>query len=253
MTTGPHTPPPRDTVERTFAVSVPVEAAWTAMTDPDEIAKWFFAPVVEDDTPSGFDTYGNQATINVLDAEPLRSLRYSETGGPVPKLDGYAEVTVTFEEEGSGTRITITRSGFGDGPVWDAIRRGVRRGLEESIADFVLYVEAGVSFPRHPMGARAGTGILGLDTSAGLEVVAVGPGTFGARLGLEPGDLLVEMGGAPIFDQRELAYLQRLQKAGDRITATWARQGQLHQGTAELDPWRPIEWSEFVTTGAAHR
>jgi hypothetical protein len=38
----------------------------------------------------------------VLEVEPLRRFRYSETGGPVPKVNDYAEVTVTFEDVGSG-------------------------------------------------------------------------------------------------------------------------------------------------------
>jgi uncharacterized protein YndB with AHSA1/START domain len=232
---------PTRSTERTFAVSVPVERAWQAMTDPAELAQWFFAPIGDGDRPDGFDLYGSPAEVDVLEVEALRRFRYSETGGPVPKVDGYAEVTVTFEDLGSGTRITITRSGFGDGPDWDAALESVGRGLEESIADFVLYVETGVSLPRHPA-QRSGTGIVGYDAPAGLRVRRVEPDTFGARLGLEPGDLLVELGGGALFGNRELFFFMREHVPGEQIDATWVRDGQLCRASDVLDRWRPLEW-----------
>jgi hypothetical protein len=177
----------------------------------------------------------------VLEVDALRRLRYSEAGGPVPKLDGYAEVTVTFEDVGSGTRITITRSGFGVGPDWDAALESVGRGLEESIADFVLYVESGVAFPRHPA-HRSGTGIVGSDAPAALRVHRVERDSFGARLGLEPGDLLVELAGGALFGQRELLFFMREHAPGEQVDATWVHDGQVRRGRAELDVWRPQSW-----------
>jgi len=50
----------------------------------DELSRWFFPPLDDADTPSGFDFYGTQAAIEVLDADPMQQFRYSETGGPVP-------------------------------------------------------------------------------------------------------------------------------------------------------------------------
>jgi uncharacterized protein YndB with AHSA1/START domain len=32
------------TFERTFSVSVSIDRAWRACTDPDELAQWFFEP-----------------------------------------------------------------------------------------------------------------------------------------------------------------------------------------------------------------
>jgi uncharacterized protein YndB with AHSA1/START domain len=236
------TPVPTRTVERTFSVSVPVERAWQAMTDPAEITKWFFTPEGGADTPSGFDMYGARSEIKVLDGEPLRRFRYSEVGGPVPKVNGYAEVTVTFREEGSGTRITITRSGFGEGPDWDAAIDMVGRGLEESISDFILYVETGASYPRHPR-RRSYSGIVGVDTSAGLRVQSVEPDTFGAHLGLSGGDLLIELGGAALFGQRELMFFLRGHEPGEQVEAAWVRDGSLCRARAALSSWRFAGWS----------
>jgi uncharacterized protein YndB with AHSA1/START domain len=241
VTPSEPTPVPARSVDRTFSVSVPLDRAWQAMTDPAEIAQWFFSPLGEGSTPDGFDLFGTKTEIEVLEVEPLQRFRYSETGGPVPKLNDYAEVTVTFEDEGSGTRITITRSGFGDGPDWDAAIELVGRGLEESIADFVLYVETGVSYPRHPAHGSY-SGIAGFDTPAGLLVRSVEPGGFGANLGLAPGDLLVELGGAAMFGHRELIFFMREHEVGEQVDAAWVRDGQLCRARAELSPWRMDDW-----------
>jgi uncharacterized protein YndB with AHSA1/START domain len=235
------TPTTTRTIDRSFSLSVPVERAWHAMTDPTEIAQWFFPPIGDGATPDGFDLFGAPTEIKVLEVDPLRRFRYSETGGPVPKVNDYAEVTVTFEDEGTGTRVTITRSGFGRGTDWDAAIEMVGRGLEESIADCILYVETGVSYPRHPA-RRSYSGIVGFDTPAGMRVHSVALGTFGDDLGLVPGDLLVELGGAALFGRRELLFFLRAHAPGEVVDAAWVRDGQLYRARAELSAWQFEPW-----------
>src|SRR5437660_12637920 len=107
-------PTPTRTIERTFEVSVPVERAWSAQTDPAEIANWFFRPIGGATTPDGsavpggFDTYGTAAQIEILGGEPPPWSRYAETGGPVPKMGASAELSGTFEARESATRIPVT-------------------------------------------------------------------------------------------------------------------------------------------------
>lgn len=231
------------TVERTFTVTVPVERAWKAMTDPDEMAQWFFAysPGDEADGVGGdVDFYGRPARIDVLEVDRHRLLRYAEEGGPVRTVHGRAEVTVTFADAAvdGATRITITRSGFGDGAEWDAAIEQTGRGLDENIADLILWLECGVSFPRHQR-QPAFAGLLGFDDRGGLLVHSVEPGSFGERLGLIGGDVLVELGGAAVFGQRELLFFLRSHTVGDVVDAAWVRDGALVRGKVELDGWRP--------------
>jgi len=241
-------PTPTRTIERTFEVSVPVDRAWSAQTDPAQIANWFFRPIggaVSPDgsaVPGGFDTYGTAAQIEILGGEPQRWFRYAETGGPVPKMRGYAEVTVTFEEIESGTRITITRSGFGEGPEWDVAMELVGRGLEESIADFVLYVETGAGYPRHAGGSSSAVGVTGRSTTGGVRVEAVEPDSFGSRIGLRAGDILIELAGAPVFGNREVAFFQREHERGEHVEAAWVRDGKVLRAKAELGGWSPKMW-----------
>lgn len=242
MTNAESSRPQTRSLTRTFSVSVPRERAWHAMTDVGEMAKWFFPPVGAHPVPDGFDLYGTETKMEVLEVDAPRKLRYSDVGGPVPKVGDCGEVTVTFEDEGTGTRITITRSGFGDGPEWDAAFEAVGFGLDESIADFILYVEHGVSYPRHPKGARSSVGIAGVTSGGGLEVRVVEPGGYGDDVGLRSGDLLVELDGGPVESFRQVTFVQRARAAGEMVEAVWARAGELHRGSAVLPPWHPIVW-----------
>lgn len=229
------------TYERTFSVSVSVDRAWRACTDPDELAAWFFAPTGGDGGDGGearFDLFGTEVTWTILELDPPHRLRYRQEAGPVPPLPGPIETCMTFEAEGTGTRISITHSGFGDGDDWATALESISRGADESLADLILYLETGVGFPRHPM-ERSYHGIKAREVPAGLVVHAVDAGTFGARLGLERGDLLVEVGGAPVFGYRELWTVARATPAGHAATASWIRDGQLHRGSAVLGS-RPI-------------
>jgi uncharacterized protein YndB with AHSA1/START domain len=219
------------TYERTFSVSVPVERAWRACTHPDELARWFFAPAGTDGGEARFDLFGTEVAWTILELDPPRRLRYRQGPGPVPRLPGPIETCMTFEEEGSGTRISITHSGFGDGDDWATALESVSRGADESLADLILYLETGVGFARHPM-ERSFHGIQAREVPAGLVVHAVDPGTFGAALGLVPGDLVVEVGGAPVWGYRELWTLARATSPGTEATASWIRGGELHRSVA---------------------
>jgi uncharacterized protein YndB with AHSA1/START domain len=219
--------------ERTFSVSVPVERAWRACTHPEELARWFFTPTGREGDETQFDLFGTEVTWTILEVDRPHRLRYRQGGGPVPALPGPIETCMSFEAEDTGTRITIVHSGFGDGDDWATALESVSAGADESVADLILYLETGVGFPRHPV-ERSYHGIRAREVPAGLAVHAVEPDAYGARLGLEPGDLLVEVGGAAVFGYRELWTVTRLLAAGQEATAQWIRDSELHQGSAVL-------------------
>jgi len=221
------------TYERVFSVSVPIARAWGAFTDPEEIAKWF-APMheLDEDTrqvepPTPIEL----GQIKVEEYEVNRRLRYSE---PHPGRPFTTEVTIVFEEVETGTRVTFTRAGFDDGEEWDALFNATASGTDESLSDLILYLETGVAFPRH----FTERSYLGLDESidkpAGVVVNEVDPGTFAARLGLREGDIVVELGGAPVFKRRELFFFAREHAAGEEAGAAWVRNGRLLRGRALL-------------------
>jgi uncharacterized protein YndB with AHSA1/START domain len=225
--------------EKTFVVAVPVERAWKAMTDPEELNKWYFPVEVSADGSMKTEIIGEQRTSEVVDFEPGRMFKTRTTltgreGWGI--VQGTREMTVVFEATESGTRITITNAGFGD----TEDLSGVMRGQEETIADLILYLETGVAFPRHHHGVRSWIGFSGGETRAGLWVRSVQPGTFADRLGLQPGDLLVELGGASVFSFAEVQFFTKEHGPGETASAAWVRDGQLMRATAELGPRIPV-------------
>lgn len=223
------------TFEKTFVVAVPVERAWKAMTDPEELNKWYFPFKVGEDGTTQTEILGEKRTSEVVDFEPGRMFhtRTTLTGREgFGVLPGTREMTVVFEAIESGTRITITNSGFGESEDLS----GVMRGLAETIADLILYLETTVAFPRHHHEVKSWIGFAGREVPAGLEVMSVQSGTFAGRLGLRRGDLLVELCGASVFSFAEVQFFTKEHTPGEQAAAAWVRGGQLMRGLAELGP-----------------
>lgn len=224
--------------ERTFEVSVPVDRAWAAMTDPRELNLWYF-PVkpVGDDGSIRTEIHGVERTSEVVGGERHRffhtrtRLSGREGFGVVP---GTREMRVEFAPTTGGTRITITHSGGPETPEGECALRATVHGSGESMADLQLYLRTGVPFRRHHHGLQCDLGLSLREVPAGLEVRAVQPGAFGERVGLMPGDLLVELDGASLYGFAEIAFFTKLRRAGDKARARWIREGALHEGEAEL-------------------
>ena len=225
--------------EKTFVVAVPVERAWQAMTDPAELNTWYFPISMADDGSTTTEILGEERTSEVIEFEPGRMFRTRtvlsgrEGWGIVP---GAREMTVVFEALESGTRITITNSGFGDAEDLS----GIMRGQEETIADLILYLETGVAFPRHHHRERSWIGFSGGETRSGVVVRSVQAGTFADRLGLQAGDVLVDLGGASVFSFAEVQFFAKEHAPGEHAAAAWIRDGTLMRGEAELGPRLPV-------------
>jgi uncharacterized protein YndB with AHSA1/START domain len=229
--------------ERTFVVSVPVERAWKAMTDPEELNKWYFPMSMAEDGSMQTEILGEERRTEVVAFEPLRmfhtrtTLTGQEGFGIRP---GAREMVCVFESLETGTRITITQSGFGEGADAEIDIANTALGMNETIADLILYLETGVAFPRHHHGERSYHGFTAQQTPAGLQVRSVQADTFAAKLGLQPGDILVELGGASVFGFAELQFFTKEHAAGEQASAAWVRDGRLMRGTAELGPRIPV-------------
>ena len=60
------------------------------------------------------------------------------------------------------------------------------------------------------------------------------PGGFADQAGLRPGDLLLALGGVPIYTRPELWVLMRERAPGDKLTAEYVRAGERLSGTGVL-------------------
>jgi uncharacterized protein YndB with AHSA1/START domain len=228
--------------ERTFSVSVPVERAWRAFTDPDEIEIWM-AEKFDADTQRQEGvaaTPGGPVRFAVTEYVENQRLGYRQWAA---SPDTGIEVTVVFESIDAGTRITMTQAGFGDGSVLES--DGVRRGMDESLADLVLYLEHGVRFARHrDVTARCSLGAELSEIPGAVRVDSVTEHEFADAAGLQPGDLVLQLGGGPVFDLTDVAFFLREHQEQERADVVFARGGDVHRSHAQL---APVELPKFAT------
>jgi uncharacterized protein YndB with AHSA1/START domain len=101
------------TVERSIWIAAPRQRVWDAVTEPDQMAQWFLSPTLgaqmkRDDAGKVYVCFGPMevgvAVFDTLDA-PRRAVSRS-----LPELQ--LVTTYALEEENSGTRVTVTMSGF---------------------------------------------------------------------------------------------------------------------------------------------
>jgi uncharacterized protein YndB with AHSA1/START domain len=224
--------------ERTFTVSVPPARAFRAFTDPADIEVWFAERFSTNDGRSNADTVGGEMHFDPVEVVPGELLHYHQWA---EQPDRGLDVTVTFEATETGTRITVTQSGFG-GPT-RFTNHATHRGMDEAYADLVLYLERGIPFARHrDAPARAEVGADFVEVPGGLAVAHVLANSFAAEAGLEPGDVMLTLDDAPVFDHHEIAFVQRAYREGDELEVRFARDGVVHTGRGRLGVFEKLPW-----------
>lgn len=137
-------------VEAQIEIAAPVEAVWRALTDADELTRWF--PLKARVKPgvggsiwmSWEEHYEGEAGIRIW--EPNRHLRtgYRSDADADPKeRPGALELMIDYhlEAKGGGTVLRLVHSGFGREGQWDEEYDGVRRGWAFELRSLRLYLE----------------------------------------------------------------------------------------------------------------
>lgn len=207
--------PRDDGFAATFVVSTPRAEAWKRLVEaeppgPIPEGEWW-VPAVE-------------GTAAALEVEPESVVRLRKTAMP---CEG-TEIVMTFEDEGTGTRITFVQNGFG--PRFGTARPWLEAGWWAIRADLFVFFEHGVS-PRRHTRPWTGLGCEVTESPGGLLVTDVGEGTFAAEAGLAAGDLILLLSGSPVVNVRELAAVSRSMRTGDSTRVRWLRDGTMMSGT----------------------
>ncbi len=121
--------------EKNFEVAAPAEAVWKAITEGDELTRWFCVQASCEPGTGGLQHIdwggGAKATQVVTHWEPGAHLRTeavdpkrAESSSEPYAIDWY------LEHEGDVTRVRMVASGFGDGPEWDHEYDGTFHGWD---------------------------------------------------------------------------------------------------------------------------
>lgn len=190
-------PIPVRTYERVFVLAIPTERAWQLFTDPQETSAWLVPTTETEDGRTEMNIPGQPPTeVAVKEFDPPTRLRTTMTGGAIP---GLLEITVVFESVETGTKITITRCGFGDAEAWEGFGQSNTLGWDEAIADLKLYVRTGVRAPRHAPDLRSSIAAWPVYSDGAIELAEVKPGGFADQAGLVAGDVLLKLDQAAIY------------------------------------------------------
>ncbi len=210
--------------ELVFAFDFPVERVWSA----------YFELEGADHAPDASATFtlpdAAGTVIEVTDVRTNEFFAYRDK-----QADFSGEVTIAFESSTTGSTITVTRFGFGEGLDFEIVSDSQRLGWYESLCDLALYLRTGAPLRRH-LTDRSSTGIVVKETPAGLEVKRVDADTLGTDAGLEAGDLLISIDGAAIYTRLDLWLLARLYEPGREVEVGFTRGTQMHTARGRMRP-----------------
>jgi len=202
-----------------FVVEDDIREVWNRLQEQGaEEAKWL----------SAFPRFpGFDATAEIVESVEPRLVRAKKVAEPCKGT----EIAVSLESVESGTKVLVVQSGF-PAYVKNALE-SFRIGGDQIIADLALFLSRGVCLSRHKR-AWGTAGVMVKDVDTGIEVIAATSGTWGERVGLAGGDLLVALNGAPVFNQYEFVAMQRVLGQGVPLEAQWVRGTEVMTATAGL-------------------
>lgn len=144
-----------DQIVKIVEIDAPISRVWEALTDYKQFGEWFRVKLNEPFAPGsrstgittypGYEGYQWLATIDRMEHESLFSFRWNhdniEAGLPAEQQPT-THVVFTLEATATGTRLTITESGFDALPASkrDAIMRGNTEGWEIQSRHILNYV-----------------------------------------------------------------------------------------------------------------
>lgn len=195
--------------ERTFEFSAPVDRVWAAFTDPD-------APFRVMDPENAYQSRG-AIKVDFTQIDSNQQLAWTETEGEYTW-----EMSVTFTEVETKTRITIVRSGFGDD---DWSERGLGRllGWEDVLADLEVFFRTGERLNRLYARRWGRLGLHVVEGDGGLRVMSAAPGSPSGNAGLEVGDVIVRIAGAPTVHMSDLWLLESALEEGADVDVEFVR------------------------------
>jgi uncharacterized protein YndB with AHSA1/START domain len=138
-----------DRIEREIVVSAPQERVWAALTDPEELARWFGDSAEVDLRPGGaarfgWEGYGDSfhAVVETVDPPNRFAYRWAvESDTPLEEAPSTL-VEFTLEPGGNGTIVRLVESGFAALPddQYEETIGGNKKGWTSELGDLVDYV-----------------------------------------------------------------------------------------------------------------
>jgi uncharacterized protein YndB with AHSA1/START domain len=146
------------TIEIERTIDAPPDAVFSALTDADELSRWWTTSAESDARAGGAYAYrfefedasrNHTYTGEYIDVTPGEHVRYPWQTGLGP-----TEVDVRVEPAGEGARIRLGHSGWGDGPDWDEAVSMHEQGWSFFLDNLKAYLERGEDARAAAMGMK---------------------------------------------------------------------------------------------------
>jgi uncharacterized protein YndB with AHSA1/START domain len=170
------------TQQHEIVIDAPVEAVWKAISEGEELTRWFVEEATVEPGVGGLLTFswgGDEKGQNRIDEwEPNRKLRLrslpfemgaAKHDGTTPMVNEY-----TIERRGGKTVLRLVNSGIPDAPEWDGFYDGTDSGWDSFLRTLRHYLE------HHPGRPRTTITVVGklsgsLEDTWGRLVAAIKP------------------------------------------------------------------------------
>ncbi|HVG00012.1 MAG TPA: SRPBCC domain-containing protein [Chloroflexia bacterium] len=227
----------------TRAVAAPVSEVYRAFTHPVALRDWL-CDVAEVEPRMGGRFYLGWDNGHYTAGRYTELARNERVGftwrGPGDAAD--SQVLVTLAQAAEGVTVTVTHAGAGN--EWAEGASPSSHSWDAALENLQSILEAGrdLRLIRRPMFGLNGADTvtaemaaeLGLPVEEGLRLTGLAEGLAAHNAGLQPNDVLVSLGDHPVRDYGSLVGALGLHHAGDRVPATFYRDGEQQTVTLEL-------------------
>lgn len=148
--------------EHRIEIDAPPDAVWRAITEAEEVTRWFVQSAEIDPRVGGTYTVswgeGMEGVSEIVTLEPGRHLRMEHRPMPgSPALEtGPISDEYLIETEGGKTVLRLVTSGIPDNEDWDAFYEGTKRGWPIFLLSLRHYLERHAGTPRDQIVSMVG-------------------------------------------------------------------------------------------------
>jgi len=239
---------PSKTLKFTRTIAAPPSEVYRAFTHATALRDWLSNAAQADPRPggrlylwwNGYHVYGEY-----LKLQPGKKVAFSWHGSQEP---GGTQVQVTFAAKKDGTVVTLTHSGIGAGRKWAEALRGFEHEWTSALENLQSMLETGIDL-RVARLPRLGIFVddfnpeiaarLGVPTQKGIRLAGTAEGTGAHAAGFQRDDVLVKIGGKPVFDFPSLAAALQGRSAGEVVPVVFYRSAEKKTVKMELSK-RPL-------------
>lgn len=153
-------------------------------------------------------------------------------------------VTIALVPVDGGTAVQLTHAGLGEGELWQPTRTEWQKGWQIGLENLKSVLETGLDkrlFDRPMLGIFIGGEVgaaemeaMSLPAAGGIRLGGTIDGSGAAALGLQAGDILVEMAGHATVDLLALQTAVQPHRAGDQVKIAYYRDGEKQSGLLQL-------------------